>query len=708
MSSSAARLLLVTLALGVPFAVDPFGVDTLSVQRLLLGLLGCALLVREAWVCLASGHGLSVPPLHESLLGAFVLWSFVSLSWATNWAAGLAGTAMLLGVLGVTRSVRSCASLQQQTGVWLTRLCVVGAAAAVVDHALSPGVAVEGKSASLLFEHANMAASYGALLIPASVALCLGGRGQQRLWGGVSAVVLGSYVLSLQSLGGVLAAAAGLGVWCALCLWRKPLMALALRRWALAGVCVLLCLLPFSDSARGLAKGSYYRAVAVLQQWEIYRPEQAGFRADVFSGTIRMAKQSPWGGVGSGNWAVEYPRTERYLQDRPHAHNDALQVLAELGAPGLLLFLGIFGALAWSTLLRMRAAATLASYSLPAGMLGSLAAFLVAGLFEVPFTLGSSAAALAVLMGVTSASPASAAQALAKTSVHGRRRQGVRRVVAWVVLLLAGSSCVYILQRAPATRQVARAEALAAANERVAAIEALRPVTRMLTGSWLPEQALGRWQLALGRGEQALVSFLRGRRLSPYKVELKADVGEALSLLGRHAEAAEIMREVVREKPSDEGAISKLVVVLERAGSLEEGIELLEYAIQARFRSIRLETILQTARLWRAVSEREQGGRRIEALVAARHFFAVYLEDAPAELCPAVQPVFKHLTHQLQVLPASPASWWSHYEDFLSQGGWSMPAVSLWTSLDEDGVRLMPGWERPAGPPRPREMRNAP
>ena len=45
---------------------------------------------------------------------------------------------------------------------------------------------------------------------------------------------------------------------------------------------------------------------------------------------------------------------------------------------------------------------------------------------------------------------------------------------------------------------------------------------------------------------------------------------------------------------------------------------------------------------------------------------------------------------------------------FLEQGDWHMPFTSLWTALDDSGVKLYPGWEEPAGPALARELREKP
>lgn len=77
-------------------------------------------------------------------------------------------------------------------------------------------------------------------------------------------------------------------------------------------------------------------------------------RLVLWKNTVAMAESSPVLGVGPGNWKIDYARFARSrdvltadrfsLARQPEAaHMDPLQALAELGAPGLLLFAALFG-----------------------------------------------------------------------------------------------------------------------------------------------------------------------------------------------------------------------------------------------------------------------------------------------------------------------------------------------------------------------------
>ncbi len=58
---------------------------------------------------------------------------------------------------------------------------------------------------------------------------------------------------------------------------------------------------------------------------------------------VRMAETQPWLGVGFGNYAAAYPDFRLLLWENAlgHAHNYYLNVAAEIGAIGLLAYLGM-------------------------------------------------------------------------------------------------------------------------------------------------------------------------------------------------------------------------------------------------------------------------------------------------------------------------------------------------------------------------------
>ena len=92
----------------------------------------------------------------------------------------------------------------------------------------------------------------------------------------------------------------------------------------------------------------------------------------------RMFEQSPWTGVGLGQYATVYPEVAvpRWQDPLGHAHNIYLNLLAENGIPGLLAFLGVmiaWIAAAWRTIRRSSGWQRALAIGV-LGMLGHLAA----------------------------------------------------------------------------------------------------------------------------------------------------------------------------------------------------------------------------------------------------------------------------------------------------------------------------------------------
>jgi O-antigen ligase len=583
-------------------------------------------------------------------------------------------------------------------------LLVIGIDAVAIQRAASDLTADTSKYASYLFEHNNMGANYAVVLLPLAATLALGSKGLRR-WLGLVGVVGGIYYLvTLGSRSGVLFAIVGLPLICVLFMLRKALVRMRLTG-RVAGVAVgivvlVLAALPFSEPARGLAKDAFYAAARVMQQYGVAEIQDSGFRPEIFKNTVTMAQQAPLYGVGVANWSVEYPRYERYILDRPHAHNDALRMLSELGLPGLLLFLGLFGSLItkqWRVLSSARAQST---YACALGLLGATCGLLFCGMFEVPFTMGSTASLLALVMGLT-----------VWIGERGEAARVARRPNALMLLLVIGFAAVsiaYVLQRLPASALLQESREFRAAGDLDAASLSLVEITEMRTGSWIPGFELARLELGRGRDASALVHVRAARKLSPFKSDLMRLEGRALLGLGRYDEGLRSFEQVAELAPGDDSAQSEYVEALASAGQLAKAIDLMEYKVQSRMRTVNIDVMLRLAQYWRLASEQSEGEERTKALVAARHFYAVVLEDGSPEEGVAVASDFKHMTHLLQTLPGSLNSWWPAYERFLTGGGWHRPNTALWTAMDADGVKLFPGWEESAGPPLPRELRHLP
>jgi O-antigen ligase len=117
-------------------------------------------------------------------------------------------------------------------------------------------------------------------------------------------------------------------------------------------------------------------------------------RVEIWGTSLRLIKENPWFGVGLRNVkseALRY-RGNRLYPDwgYQHMHNNFLQIAAERGIPGLMLWLWLMARLGWDALALFRASrkaspnyreASLASL----GALGALTALIIAGVGEYNF-----------------------------------------------------------------------------------------------------------------------------------------------------------------------------------------------------------------------------------------------------------------------------------------------------------------------------------
>lgn len=708
--------MLVPAVLLVPLVVDPFGRDMQGYKTLALALVGSLALLLESAAGLVRPERCRRLDGRELALALLLVWSALSLAWATNPELGMLRVLFLVGLLGAARGVRDAVATPADARRWIGGLLAVGTLAVLLDGAaiLEQGrqlSAASAKYASWLFVHNNLAAAYVSVLAPLAVVLALArGSAAVRFASLAALAAIAGYLVLLRSRAGLLAVSLGILLVVALVALRPRIARrrAAGRGW-IVGVTLAVLLaaaLPFSETARGVAKDLFYRGVELFQ----VDLGDSFFRPRLWRQTMLMVREAPLTGVGAGNFVVEYPRFERFPEIKPHAHNDALQTLSELGLPGLLLFLALGAAAVLAALgaLAQRAADGAGGergrdYALTAGLVGALAVFGVIGLFEVPFALGASASVLAVLIGCASglhaAGPASA-PASRRAPLPPPIRPRVRFALSAVGASVALGAFVLCVQRLPASWLVTRAERAGQASDLDEAGRLLQRVVDLHTGSVQPYLLLASLATLRGDGEGALARVREARTLWPHNAELAEAEGDKLAALGRYDEAVDCFQESHDLSPARDSALFKLVSALDQSGQLQAAIDLLEYQVRSNS-ALTLDSVRKLADMWRRRAEQLAGDERTWALVAARHFYAVLLDEAPPAWWPELDPTFKDLTHRLQILPGAPQSWFDVYRRYLEEGGWNMPASALYTSVERGGFRLFPGWVEPYGPPMP-------
>jgi O-antigen ligase len=322
-----------------------------------VGKLGGALLALGWLAVMATHHEtrrdfLVIHPWMSATIGLFLGWSLLSIAWASNTAAAL-GVTGRFALNAILFLIVFTAIRTRKQAVVVTSAFVAGAVAATVYGLLNLSATVEaGRLTGTGLDPNEMAS-----VLVAGVALS------------------GALVVNLRRSPGPQLAAAAAGGFCLfgifLTVSRGGILALGMAliaaivfsgRWRLRVVAATILIaaatfLYFTILAPSEAK----ERISSATQGETRVPDG---RTTIWQIGWRMAEAKPLTGVGAGNFrdaAKEYllqpgaiTRSDQILRDTPQvAHNSYLEVLAELGLVGAVLFLTI---IAFSLVSSLRAA----------------------------------------------------------------------------------------------------------------------------------------------------------------------------------------------------------------------------------------------------------------------------------------------------------------------------------------------------------------
>jgi putative inorganic carbon (HCO3(-)) transporter len=262
---------------------------------------------------------------------ALALWSALSVTWAES--SGVAITSTLSFVLNMLLLPITMVAVRRREHLhWVLAAFLIGAVISTAYGFISPlsqgrvegGIGDANEQAAVLVAAIPIALALGnAMRRPALRLLC---------WGGGVFCLIG--VFTTLSRGGLIA----LG-------------------------CVTVGAVAFGGRWRGKAAAllavtvlgtvTYYFALAPLAARQRVTSATTSGRSDIWRVGWRMVEAHPWIGSGSGNFqeaAIHYVQgigsitSANLIVNVPHvAHNIYLELLADLGIPGLLAFLGVAG-----------------------------------------------------------------------------------------------------------------------------------------------------------------------------------------------------------------------------------------------------------------------------------------------------------------------------------------------------------------------------
>lgn len=307
---------------------------------------------------------LSPAGLSAALLATFVAWGAASALWATNLFAAvhyaLSWVAYLLLFLLLARAYTSRRVLRAALALLGVSVVVISAAN-IIDHL--------GSNNSLL--RLNGLGEPLAVSIPlfAALALCEQRR-RNALLAGFASTLAWLSVLQIAERASFIAVSCGLLVLAAVMLATRRFRPRTPLRAALLGLAfVAACLAaqyaptPFEQSKHS----------PVLTRLGATSTEDLNARARFlyWGAAFELWRAHPLAGVGAGNFSTRLPEARAaFAARRPDstlnginegylnagAHNEYLQIFAELGAAGLLLFVAFCAALVWSAWRALRTA----------------------------------------------------------------------------------------------------------------------------------------------------------------------------------------------------------------------------------------------------------------------------------------------------------------------------------------------------------------
>ncbi|MDT7688388.1 MAG: hypothetical protein QOE46_1147 [Acidobacteriota bacterium] len=522
-----------------------------------------------------SGRDCSVDFTRSALpLAAFVAWSAASVLWTTNvfasvhyalsWVVYLLFFLIMLRASGSPRVLRTSLTA-------LAAIVLVISTANIVGHF--------GSVNSLLRQ--NGLGEPMAVSIPLFVALALCvRRGRAALFCGMTAVLAWLSVIQIAERAAFIAVSAGLAFLAAAMIATPRFRPCGQRRVLLIGFAFVACLVmqvtpsPFEQSAHQ----------PVLARFGATSAEDVNARARFlyWGAAVEMWRTRPLTGVGAGGFSSKMPEARAaFASDHPQsslpainenylcagAHNEYLQIFAELGATGLALFVAFCAALVWAAWRALRhsrgplapgAVASLAVFAISSG--ASAVSFRWMGSGLIFFFAAALVTRLSIITKAAHSSPrAPARQRLFPALTRLTPVFGFALSLLVAVVMTIQAVNVQLIAAAESSDNDERAESL---YRYALNTNPLNPATHYLFGNWLyarkrEGEALPHLRYALARGfntstcyatlagaesnagelETAERTLAEGARVFPRSVFIRARHAAALARLGRAGES---------------------------------------------------------------------------------------------------------------------------------------------------------------------------
>ncbi len=302
--------------------------------------------------------------------GLFLSYALISLSWASSWEDGLPewikwAQIGLVAIMVLTASPRiqrvllgialTSGAIQAGVGIWQAFLRGTGP-----EHFLLPGLPFYRAYGT--FQQPNPFAGMMGLIAPVALGLAFGllghpQRSAREIGLGLGALSVGG--LALLAL--IVSWSRGAWLGAAIAMGTLIGMLPARSRWGFAALAALVLTGAFLWAAGWIPAPIRDRLAGAMEELQItdvrgVEVNEANFaiieRLAHWQAAVEMIRAHPWRGVGFGNYAAAYPAYALIRWPHPlgHAHNIYLNMAAETGLIGLLLYLllwVVIGAQTW-------------------------------------------------------------------------------------------------------------------------------------------------------------------------------------------------------------------------------------------------------------------------------------------------------------------------------------------------------------------------
>lgn len=244
--------------------------------------------------------------------------------------------------------------------------------------------------------HRNLLASALLLAWPWLIFISWKGKGFWRFLGTVSLLASIALIVVLESRTVWIAAVVFTMVFALSGLASRAFRKVKMKYWLLSFVGLLIGLLLVFILIKIKEEGSIKKAQELKTSVSISSTEEKNFtvseRLLLWKATLNMIWDNGWGGVGAGNWKIQFPaygsdiwRARQGMVQFQRPHNDFLWVLSELGILGFLSYLTLFVFILASALLSAgNSALSKEERQFVRLLLAGLIAYLVAAQFSFP------------------------------------------------------------------------------------------------------------------------------------------------------------------------------------------------------------------------------------------------------------------------------------------------------------------------------------